>query len=74
VIGVGDRTVVVEIAPCEVAGYAATHGIHAWNGCNYVWELAESLGIRDSGSLVRSVGALQRPFRRGLCARGGRGS
>ena len=34
VIGVGDRTVVTENAPREVAEYRAAHGIHAWNGHN----------------------------------------
>jgi hypothetical protein len=53
VIRVGDRTVVVENAPREVAGYLAAHRIHAWNGHNYAWELTESPGIRDSGSAVR---------------------
>ena len=53
VIGVGDRTVVTESAPREVAGYLAAPGIHAWNGHNYAWELTESPGIRDSGSAVR---------------------
>jgi hypothetical protein len=50
VIRVGDRTVVMENAPREVAGYLAAHRIHAWNGHNYAWELTESPGIRDSGS------------------------
>jgi hypothetical protein len=47
VIRAGDRTVVMENAPREVAGYLAARGIHAWNGDNYVWELTESPGIRD---------------------------
>jgi hypothetical protein len=53
VIRVGDRTVVMENAPREVAEYVAAHRIHAWNGHNYAWELTESPGIRDSGSAVR---------------------
>lgn len=53
VIRVGDRTVVMENAPREVAEYLAAHRIHAWNGHNYAWELTESPGIRDSGSAVR---------------------
>ena len=53
VIWVGDRTVVMENAPREVAEYLAAHRIHAWNGHNYAWELTESPGIRDSGSAVR---------------------
>ena len=58
VIWVGDRTVVMENAPREVAEYLAAHRIHAWNGHNYAWELTESPGIRDSvergpGRLVR---------------------
>lgn len=53
VIRVGGRTVVMENAQREVAGYLAAYRIHAWNGCNYAWELTESLGIRDSGSAVR---------------------
>jgi hypothetical protein len=53
VIGVGDRTVVMENAPREVAGYAAARRIDAWSGHNYAWELTESPGIRDSGSAVR---------------------
>ena len=53
VIRVGDRTVVMENAPREVAEYLAAHRIHAWNGDNYSWELTESPGIRDSGSAVR---------------------
>jgi hypothetical protein len=47
VIRVGDRTVVMENAPREVAEYLAAHRIHAWNGHNYAWELTESPGIRD---------------------------
>ena len=47
VVGVGGRTVVMESAPREVAEYLAAYGIHAWNGRNYAWELAESPGIRD---------------------------
>jgi len=50
VIRAGDRTVVLESAPREVAEYLAAHRIHAWNGHNYGWELTESPGIRDSGS------------------------
>jgi hypothetical protein len=53
VIRVGDRTVVMENAPREVAEYLAAHRIHAWNGHNYARELTESPGIRDSGSAVR---------------------
>ena len=53
VIWVGDRTVVMENAPREVAEYLAAHRIHAWNGHNHAWELTESPGIRDSGSAVR---------------------
>ena len=58
VIWVGDRTVVIENAPRDVAEYLAAHRIHAWNGHNYAWELTESPGIRDSvergpGRLVR---------------------
>jgi hypothetical protein len=53
VIRVGDRTVVMENAPREVAEYLAARRINAWNGHNYAWELTESPGIRDSGSAVR---------------------
>ena len=57
-IRVGDRTVVMENGPREVAGYRAAHRIHGWNGHNYARELTESPGIRDSvergpGRLVR---------------------
>jgi hypothetical protein len=59
VIRVGDRAVVTENAPREVAEYRAAHRIHAWNGRNYAWELTESPGIRDSRSgparLVRCI-------------------
>jgi hypothetical protein len=58
VIWVGDRTVVMENAPREVAEYLAAHRIHAWNGHNYAWELTESPGIRDSGE--RGPGRLVR--------------
>ena len=47
VIRFGDRTVVMENAPREAAGYLAAHGIHAGNGHNYAWDLAESPGLRD---------------------------
>lgn len=58
VIWVGDRTVVTENAPRDVAEYLAAHRIHPWNGHNYAWELTESPGVRDSvkrgpGRLVR---------------------
>src|SRR5579872_5219514 len=54
VIGVGDRTVVMENAPREVAEYLAARRINAWNGDNYARELTESPGIRDSGSAIRA--------------------
>jgi len=36
-----------------LAGYLAARRINAWSGHNYVWELTESPGIRDSGRAVR---------------------
>jgi serine acetyltransferase len=74
VIRVGDRTVVMENAPREVAEYLAARRIHAWNGHNYAWELTESPESATQEARSGSVGALQRPFGRGLSARGGRGS
>jgi hypothetical protein len=58
VILVGDRTVVMESAPREVAEYLAARRINARNSDNYAWELTESPGIRDSGR--RGPGRLAR--------------
>jgi selenocysteine lyase/cysteine desulfurase len=52
-IRVGDRTVVMENTPREVAGCLAARRVNAWSGRNYAWELTESPGIRGSGSAVR---------------------
>jgi hypothetical protein len=42
-----------------VTSVTAARGIHAWNGCNYARELAESAGIRDWAGWPGSAGALQ---------------
>jgi selenocysteine lyase/cysteine desulfurase len=41
-------------SPREVAEHLAEARINVWNGDNYAWELADVLGIRDSGSAVRA--------------------
>jgi cysteine desulfurase family protein (TIGR01976 family) len=40
--------------PTQVAAHLAERQINVWNGDNYAWELTAVLGIRDSGSAVRS--------------------
>jgi len=40
--------------PHEVAENLAARKVNVWNGHNYAWELTAVLGIRDSGSAVRT--------------------
>lgn len=45
---------VAGLTPDQVAGHLAGRKVNAWSGHNYAWELAEVLGIRDSGCAVRA--------------------
>ncbi|MGH3934733.1 MAG: aminotransferase class V-fold PLP-dependent enzyme, partial [Pseudonocardiaceae bacterium] len=40
--------------PADVAMALSARGINCWHGYAYAWELAEALGLRDSGGAVRT--------------------
>lgn len=42
------------LTPDDVARACATAEVNVWSGHNYAWEVADLLGIRDSGSAVRA--------------------
>ena len=41
-------------SPVETAAHLDAHGINAWSGHNYAWEVTGAMGIRDQGSAVRA--------------------
>jgi selenocysteine lyase/cysteine desulfurase len=40
--------------PADVTEALSARGINCWHGYAYAWELAEALGLRDSGGAVRT--------------------
>ncbi|HVQ86715.1 MAG TPA: cysteine desulfurase-like protein [Actinomycetes bacterium] len=41
-------------SPNQTADRLDQHGINAWSGHNYAWEVTQAMGIRDKGSAVRA--------------------
>ncbi|MGH3999719.1 MAG: cysteine desulfurase-like protein [Pseudonocardiaceae bacterium] len=41
-------------APADVAAALSARGINCWHGYAYAWELADALGLRESGGAVRA--------------------
>lgn len=41
-------------APADLAEALSARGINCWHGYAYAWDLAEALGLRDSGGAVRT--------------------